>query len=81
MIKQLLAAQNADEATELSQEETEDLQKKVYMKDLEQRVQSRMGRRVRIIQSARKKTVELSFENDEDLEDLLKLLAGADLFE
>ena len=81
MVKQLLAAQNADETTEMTQEETEDLQKKVYMKDLEQRVQSRMGRRVRIIQSARKKTVELSFENDEDLEDLLKLLAGADLFE
>lgn len=81
MVKQLLAAQNADETTEMTQKETEDLQKKVYMKDLEQRVQSRMGRRVRIIQSARKKTVELSFENDEDLEDLLKLLAGADLFE
>ena len=81
MVKQLLAAQNADETTEMTQEETEDLQKKVYMKDLEQRVQSRMGRRVRIIQSARKKTVELSFENDEDLEDLLKLLAGADIFE
>lgn len=81
MVKQISAAQNASETSEMTEEETENLQKKVYMKDLEQRVQSRMGRRVRIIQTGRKKTVELSFENDEDLEYLLKILAGSDLFE
>ncbi len=81
LVKQTLAAQNAGETSEMTEEETENLQKKVYMKDLEQRVQTRMGRKVRIIQTGRKKTVELSFENDEDLEDLLKLLVGSDLFD
>ncbi len=56
------------------------LQRKVYMKDLEQRVMTRMGRKVRIHQTGRKRTIELSYENDEDLEDLLKLIAGEDIF-
>ena len=58
----------------------ETLQKRIYMKDLEQRVMTRMGRKVRIHQTGRKHTVELSFENDEDLEDLLKLIAGDEIF-
>lgn len=81
MVKQIIAAaQNQETETLLTEDEAERLQKKVYMKDLEQRVQSRMGRKVRIVQSGRKKTVELSFEDDGDLEDLLKLLAGEDIF-
>lgn len=79
-VKQLLAAQNEPEIVEISEDEAQKLQKKVYMKDLEQKVQTKMGRKVRILQTARKKTVELSFEDDGDLEDLLKLLAGDDLF-
>ncbi|MBE6559089.1 MAG: ParB/RepB/Spo0J family partition protein [Ruminococcaceae bacterium] len=81
MVKQMIAAQNHPEVEELSEEDTEKLQKKVYMKDLEQKVQTRMGRKVRITQTGRKKTVEISYEDDGDLEDLLKLLVGDDLFE
>ena len=81
MVKQLLAAQNESDDTELTEDETEQLQRKVYMKDLEDKMQSRMGRKVRIVQSGRKKTVELSFEDDQDLEDLIKLLVGEDIFE
>ncbi len=81
MVKQLLAAQSENEDNEVEVEDDEHLQKKVYMKDLEQRVQRRMGRKVRITQTNRKKTVELTYEDDGDLEDLLKLLAGDDLFE
>lgn len=80
MVKQLNAAMTENEPAVLDEDESEKLQKKVYMKDLEQRVQSRMGRKVRITQTNRKKTVELSFEDDGDLEDLLKILAGDDLF-
>ncbi len=81
MVKQILAAANDDqEADVLTEDQAEKLQRKVYMKDLEQKVQSRMGRKVRITQTGRKKTVELSFEDDGDLEDLLKLLAGDDIF-
>ena len=81
MVKQLLSAQNESDEVVVTEEEAEKLQKKVYMKDLEQKVQSRMGRKVRITQTGRKKTVELSFEDDGDLEDLLKLLAGEDIFD
>ena len=39
-----------------------------------------LGRRVKIRQTPRKKIVELSFEDDSDLEELLKKLAGQDIF-
>ncbi len=81
MVKQINAAQDENMEVESAEPETnETLQKKVYMKDLEQKVQSKMGRKVRIIQTGRKKTVELSFEDDGDLEDLIKLLVGEDIF-
>ena len=81
MVKQLLAAQSENEDHDVEVEDDEHLQRQVYMKDLEQRVQRRMGRKVRITQTNRKKTVELTYVDDGDLEDLLKLLAGDDLFE
>lgn len=55
-------------------------QRAVYMKDIEQRVMQAMGRRVKIRQGSRKRVVELSYEDDQDLEDLLKVLAGQDIF-
>ena len=57
------------------------LQRRVYMKDLEDKVRTRLGRKVKIHETNRKKTVELTFENDEDLETLLKALVGQDIFE
>ena len=55
--------------------------RRVYMKDLEDKVRTRLGRRVKIHETNRKKSVELTFENDEDLEALLKTLVGQDIFE
>ncbi len=55
-------------------------QRKVYMKDLEGRVRTALGRKVKIHETGRKKTVELSFEDDADLENLLKLLVGEEIF-
>ena len=52
-----------------------------YMKDLEDKVRTRLGRRVKIHETNRKKSVELTFENDEDLETLLRTLVGQDIFE
>ena len=60
--------------------DTESTQKKVYMKDLEHKAVSVLGRRVRILKSAKKKVVELSYSDDDDLEELLKRLCGADFF-
>ena len=57
-----------------------DSQRKVYMKDLERRVMHTLGRKVRIARVAKKKIVELSYEDDEDLEAIIKILCGNDFF-
>lgn len=65
--------------------ETEDdnavVQRRIYMKELEDKARTRLGRKVKINETNRKKTVELTFEDDEDLETLLKALVGQDIFE
>ena len=54
---------------------------KVHMKELERRAMSTLGRKVRISRSSRKKVVELTYDNDEDLEALLRALCGENIFE
>jgi hypothetical protein len=39
-------------------------------------VQSHLGRKVKIEGKGRKKTITLSYEDNEDLDDILKLLCG-----
>ena len=56
-------------------------QRKVYMKELEDKIRTRLGRKVKISESARKKTLELYYEDDADLEALLSAVAGSDIFE
>ena len=56
------------------------VQRRVYMRDLERRAMDRLGRRVKINQTTKKKTVELTFDSDSDLEELLTLICGAGLF-
>ena len=58
-----------------------EIQRKIYMKDLEDKARTRLGRKVKIHETNRKKTVELTYEDDEDLENLLKILVGQDIFE
>lgn len=60
--------------------ETPDSQRKVYMKDLEKKVMQTLGRKVKINQSAKKKTLELAYHSDKDLEELLSLICGKDIF-
>ena len=55
-------------------------QRKVYMKDLEHRAVERLGRKVRILKTAKKKVVELSYSDDDDLEALLCAICGNDFF-
>jgi ParB family chromosome partitioning protein len=57
------------------------MQRRVYMKDLEDKARTKLGRKVKIHETGRKKTVELTFEDDEDLENLLKTLVGQDIFD
>ena len=51
------------------------------MKELEDKARTRLGRKVKIHETNRKKTVELTYEDDEDLENLLKTLVGQEIFE
>ena len=55
-------------------------QVKLHMKELERKAMSSLGRRVRISRSARKKVVELAYDDDADLEALLVALCGNDIF-
>lgn len=69
------------EPTESDDEETrEETQRKVYMKDLEHRAVSALGRKVRILKTPKKKVVELAYDDDADLEALLTAICGGDIF-
>jgi ParB family chromosome partitioning protein len=52
----------------------------VHMKELERKAMSALGRKVRISRSAKRRVVELTYDNDEDLETLLKTLCGDNIF-
>lgn len=52
-----------------------------YVSALESRFTGATGRRCKIVSTRNKKTVEFEFRDNEDLEDILKLLGGNDLFE
>ena len=47
-----------------------------YFRELEIRVQSHLGRKVKIEGKGRKKSITLSYEDNEDLDEILKLLCG-----
>lgn len=57
------------------------MQRRIYMKDLEDKIRTKLGRKVKISDTGKKKTVELSFEDDDDLAELLKTIAGQDFFD
>ncbi len=77
IVKKILAQKDIEELRE-SRDET--LQRRVYIRDLERRAMDRLGRRVKINQTNKKKTVELTFDNDSDLEEVLCLLCGDNFF-
>lgn len=60
--------------------DTREEQIKLYMKELENRSRSILGRDVKIVHGGKKKIVEISYESNDDLEALLGLLCGKDIF-
>lgn len=66
---------------EKEEPEEEGIQRKSYMRDLEHRAVSVLGRKVKIVKSAKKKVLELAYSDDEDLEALLKTICGEDFFD
>ena len=63
-----------------TEEASEAKQRKAYMHDLEHRAVSVLGRRVRILKTAKKKVVEIAYNDNDDLEALLKSICGGDFF-
>ncbi len=61
-----------------SEPEEEELPVVDYFRELELRIQSHLGRRVKIDGKGRKKSLILSYEDNEDLDELLLLLCGKD---
>jgi len=77
IVKRILTQKDIKEL-ETNRDET--LQRRVYIRDLERRAMDRLGRRVKINQTSKKRTVELTFDNDSDLEEVLCLLCGDNFF-
>ena len=80
IVKNMLSKAN-EEQIDLDSEQGIAQLTKIHMKELERRSQATLGRRVRIVNTGKKKTIELTFENNEDLESILKTLCGNDFFD
>ena len=81
-VKAMNDAANAEPADPAAVEETaENKLRRVYIRDLEHRILEKMGRKAKITNSSKKKVIELTYDNEEDLEELLKALCGDDFFE
>lgn len=52
-----------------------------YFREMETRIQSHLGRQVKISEKGRKKTLTLFYEDNEDLDDLLREICGADFLD
>ena len=68
------------EEKEVVIEDAATVQVKLHMKELEKRAMSTLGRKVRISRSSRKRVVELTYDDDADLEALLTALCGETIF-
>ena len=78
-IENTIRLMNASEDT--CEQDEESIQRRSYMKDLEHRAVTVLGRRVKIVKSAKKKVLELAYSDDDDLEALLKTICGEDFFD
>ena len=56
-------------------------QVRLYMKELENRSRSILGRTVKITHTPKKKSIEIRYETNDDLESLLRTLCGEEIFD
>ena len=54
---------------------------RIHLRELEKRSRESLGRKVKIVNNAKKKVVEIAFDSDEDLETLLERVCGEGIFE
>ncbi len=79
-VENLVRRQNAEPTPELP-EITGSTQGRVWIKDLERRTREVLGRKVRITKNDKKRSIELFYDDDEDMEALLTSLCGAAIFQ
>ena len=78
-VEAIIRRENADPAPELPDIDG-GVQSREWMKDLERRTRESLGRKVKITQNEKKKSIELFYDDNEDMEALLVLLCGKDFF-
>ena len=76
VLEDLVKLSNKPKKAEVEEEEIIPLVD--YFRELELRVQTKLGRKVKIDGKGRKKTITLSYEDNEDLDEILALLCGSD---
>ena len=52
-----------------------------YIKELEDRIRTHIGRKVKIEEKGKKKSITISYENNADLDEIIELLCGKDFLE
>ena len=75
----LVKRENADPKPELP-DITGHVQNRTWMKDLERRTREALGRKVKITQNDKKRSIEIFYEDDADMEALLCSICGSELF-
>ena len=78
-VENIIRRENTEPMPELP-DITGGTQNRVWMKDLERRTREVLGRKVKITQNDKKKSIELLYEDNEDMEALLTALCGKDIF-
>ena len=81
LVKRMNAAAEAPAEEEYTELNSEAGRLKLYIKEIERRSMSALGKRVRITHTPRKKAIEITYETNEDLENILKTLCGEDIFD
>ena len=79
-VKKLNELSQEDAEAEIAAPSPYKMMARSYMKDLERRSMEALGRKVRILQTSRKRVVELSFDDNDDLEVLLSAICGETIF-
>ena len=79
-VKKLNSISEAEAEAEIEAPSPYKMMARSYMKDLEKRSMEALGRKVRILQTSRKRVVELSFDDNDDLEVLLSAICGENIF-
>lgn len=79
-VKKLNAISEEEAETEIAAPSPYKMMARSYMRDLERRSMEALGRKVRILQTSRKRVVELTFDSNDDLEVLLTAICGQEIF-